>query len=41
MGAPFWFELMGKFINVRNSGSKPASTANQTTATSTKTERND
>lgn len=41
MGAPFWFELMGKFINVRNSGSIPASTANQTTATSTKTERND
>ncbi len=41
MGAPFWFDLMGKFINVRNSGSKPASTANQTTATSGKTERND
>lgn len=41
MGAPFWFDLMGKFINVRNSGSKPASTANQTTATSAKTERND
>ncbi|WP_073074213.1 hypothetical protein [Phormidesmis priestleyi] len=32
MGAPFWFELLGKFINVRNSGSKPTSTANQTTA---------
>ena len=32
MGAPFWFELLGKFINVRNSGSRPASTANQTTA---------
>jgi hypothetical protein len=25
MGAPFWFELLGKFINVRNSGPKPAS----------------
>ena len=32
MGAPFWFELLGKFINVRNSGSKPTSIANQTTA---------
>lgn len=32
MGAPFWFELLGRFINVRNSGSKPTSTANQTTA---------
>jgi len=25
MGAPFWFDLLGKFINVRNSGGKPAS----------------
>jgi len=25
MGAPFWFELLGKFINVRNSGPKPVS----------------
>ena len=25
MGAPFWFELLGKFINVRNTGKKPAS----------------
>ncbi|MBW4475141.1 MAG: hypothetical protein KME45_32890 [Stenomitos rutilans HA7619-LM2] len=32
MGAPFWFELLGKFINVRNAGSRPVSTANQTTA---------
>lgn len=23
MGAPFWFDLLGKFVNVRNSGSKP------------------
>jgi hypothetical protein len=23
MGAPFWFDLLGKIINVRNSGSKP------------------
>jgi len=32
MGAPFWFALLGKFINVRNSGSRPTSTAHQTTA---------
>jgi hypothetical protein len=32
MGAPFWFDLLGKIVNVRNSGSKPTSTANQTTA---------
>ena len=32
MGAAFWFELLGKFINIRNSGSRPTSTANQTTA---------
>lgn len=25
MGAPFWFELLGKVINVRNSGPKPVS----------------
>jgi len=25
MGAPFWFELLNKFINVRNSGKKPGS----------------
>jgi hypothetical protein len=27
MGAPFWFELLGKFINVRNSGQVPESTS--------------
>lgn len=26
MGAPFWFELLGKVMNVRNTGPKPAST---------------
>lgn len=25
MGAPFWFELLGKIMNVRNTGPKPAS----------------
>lgn len=25
MGAPFWFDLLGKIMNVRNSGGKPAS----------------
>jgi hypothetical protein len=25
MGAPFWFELLGKIVNVRNTGPKPAS----------------
>lgn len=29
MGAPFWFDLLGKVVNVRNSGSKPPSVANQ------------
>lgn len=24
MGAPFWFDILSKFINVRNSGSRPA-----------------
>ena len=27
MGAPFWFDLLGKIVNVRNSGGKPASPA--------------
>jgi hypothetical protein len=27
MGAPFWFDLLGKIINVRNSGGKPPSPA--------------
>jgi hypothetical protein len=25
MGAPFWFDLLGKIVNVRNAGSKPKS----------------
>ncbi len=25
MGAPFWFDLLGKFVNVRNAGRRPAS----------------
>lgn len=29
MGAPFWFDLLGKVVNVRNSGSKPASSNHQ------------
>ncbi|MBE9005407.1 hypothetical protein IQ259_10215 [Fortiea sp. LEGE XX443] len=28
MGAPFWFDLLGKVVNVRNSGKKPASSTN-------------
>lgn len=27
MGAPFWFELLGKIMNVRNSGKPPATSA--------------
>ncbi|WP_236140671.1 hypothetical protein [Nostoc sp. CMAA1605] len=27
MGAPFWFELIGRFINVRNSGKRPPAAA--------------
>ncbi len=27
MGAPFWFDILSKFINVRNSGSRPAPVA--------------
>ena len=27
MGAPFWFDLLGKIVNVRNSGAKPPSPA--------------
>lgn len=27
MGAPFWFDLLGKFINVRNAGRVPESTS--------------
>ncbi len=29
MGAPFWFDLLGKVVNVRNSGSKPPAVENQ------------
>jgi len=29
MGAPFWFEILGKIINVRNTGRKPASTTDK------------
>jgi hypothetical protein len=28
MGAPFWFDLLGKVVNVRNAGKPPASSAN-------------
>ncbi len=36
MGAPFWFDILGKFINVRNSGSRPAPIANPTETTTQK-----
>lgn len=29
MGAPFWFEILGKIINVRNTGQKPSSTTDK------------
>ncbi|MCU0552605.1 MAG: hypothetical protein MUC48_25010 [Leptolyngbya sp. Prado105] len=29
MGAPFWFDLMGKLVNVRNSGGKPRPAAGE------------
>jgi hypothetical protein len=29
MGAPFWFDLLGKIVNVRNTGSRPASASTQ------------
>ncbi len=32
MGAPFWFDLLGKIMNVRNSGGKPPSPATNETA---------
>ncbi|MBW4469834.1 MAG: hypothetical protein KME45_05450 [Stenomitos rutilans HA7619-LM2] len=32
MGAPFWFDLLGKIMNVRNSGSKPPSSETKETA---------
>ncbi len=31
MGAPFWFDLLGKVMNVRNSGKKPAPQTDTTT----------
>ena len=31
MGAPFWFDLLGKLVSVRNSGGKPKSGEDQTT----------
>lgn len=29
MGAPFWFDLLGKFVNVRNAGGKPSPAAGE------------
>jgi hypothetical protein len=29
MGAPFWFDLLGKVVNVRNSGGKPRPAAGE------------
>lgn len=29
MGAPFWFDLLGKVVNVRNTGGKPTPTAGE------------
>jgi uncharacterized membrane protein len=37
MGATFWFELLGKLVNVRNTGNRPPSSANQTSVNSEKT----
>lgn len=34
MGASFWFDLLNKLVNVRNTGSKPPSSANQTSVNS-------
>ena len=33
MGAPFWFELLGKFVNVRKAGSKPSSLTDEPVTT--------
>lgn len=30
MGAPFWFDLLSKIVNVRNTGSKPKQAPEQT-----------
>lgn len=32
MGAPFWFDLLGKLVNVRNTGKRPESTIEQSAA---------
>lgn len=32
MGAPFWFDLLGKFVNVRNAGGRPSSIETQSVA---------
>ncbi len=32
MGAPFWFDLMNKLMNVRNTGAKPASVSDRETS---------
>jgi hypothetical protein len=32
MGAPFWFDLLSKIMNVRNTGNRPASTTDQQNA---------
>jgi hypothetical protein len=37
MGATFWFDLLGKLVNVRNTGNRPPSSANQTSVNSEKT----
>jgi hypothetical protein len=31
MGAPFWFDLLGRLMNVRNTGSKPRTRDGSTT----------
>ena len=36
MGASFWFDLLSKVVNVRNTGNKPPSSANQTSVNSEK-----
>jgi hypothetical protein len=34
LGAPFWFDLLNKFINLRNAGKNPDNPAVQTTKSS-------
>ena len=29
LGAPFWFDMLSKIMNVRGTGAKPASTTSQ------------